>query len=120
LYSALYHSQTEYTLCVACDMPFLNTKLLTYLIDQCCNYDLVVPSIDGLAQPFHAVYNKTCLSTIHRHIEQGRLQASGFYAPLKVRWIETEELYTFDLSYHSFVNVNTPEEYQAVQQLSIW
>ena len=119
LYSAVYHSQTEYTLGVACDMPFLNTKLLAYLIEQCGNYDVVVPRIDGLAQPFHAIYNKNCLSTIYTHIEQGRLQASGFYAPLKVRWVETEELDAFDPSYESFVNVNTPEEYQAVQQRSI-
>jgi molybdopterin-guanine dinucleotide biosynthesis protein A len=115
LYSAIYCSKSDYTLCVGCDMPFLNTNLLAYLVAQCGDYDLVVPRVDGLAQPFHAVYNKNCLSTIHTHIGQGRLRASGFYASLKVRWVEAEELSAFDPAYNSFVNINTPEEYQAAQ-----
>ena len=119
LYSAIYYSQSDYTLCVACDMPFLNTMLLTYLVAQRSGYDLVVPRVGGVIQPFHAVYSKNCLSTIDTCMARGQLQASGFYASLKVRWVEDEEVYAFDPSYHSFINVNTPEEYQAIQQLLI-
>ncbi len=32
IYTALHYSTSEYTLCVACDMPFLNPKLLRYMI----------------------------------------------------------------------------------------
>ena len=117
LYSAIYYSRSDYTLCVACDMPLLNTKLLAYLVSLCDDYDLVVPRFGGIAQPFHAVYSKTCLSTIHTHLMQGQLQASGFYAPLKVRWVEEDEVCEFDPIGRSFVNVNTPEDYQAIQQL---
>ena len=118
LYSAIYYSPRDYTLCVACDMPFLNMKLLAYLVSLCGDYDLVVPRVGGVAQPFHAVYNKTCLSTIHTHLMEGQLQASGFYTSLKVRWVEEDEVCELDPMSRSFVNVNTPEDYQTIQQLS--
>jgi molybdopterin-guanine dinucleotide biosynthesis protein A len=119
LYSAIHYSQSDYTLCVACDMPFLNTELLAYLISLCGDYDLIVPYVADLAQPFHAVYSKTCLSTIHSCLLQGQLQASGYYASLNLRRVQNEEIHIFDPMTHSFVNINTPEEYHAVQQLSI-
>jgi molybdenum cofactor guanylyltransferase len=116
LYSAIYSSLSEYTLCVACDMPFLNVKLLAYQISLCGAFDLIVPRIGGVAQPFHAIYSKTCLSTIYSHLMQGKLQASGFYASLNVRWLEEDEICQFDLTGHSFVNINTPEDYRTIQQ----
>jgi molybdopterin-guanine dinucleotide biosynthesis protein A len=118
LYTALYQSLTDYTLCVACDMPFLNTELLAYLISLCGDADLIVPRIGNVAQPFHAVYSKTCLSIIHTRLIENQLQASGFYAPLKVRWVEEDEICGLDPTHRSFVNVNTPEDYQFIQQLS--
>ena len=118
LYSAIYNSRSDYTLCVACDMPFLNVKLLAHQISLCGDDDLIVPRIGGVAQPFHAVYTKTCLSTIDTHLMQGRLQASGFYATLNVRWLEEAEVCEFDPQRLSFVNVNTPEDYQSIRQLS--
>jgi molybdopterin-guanine dinucleotide biosynthesis protein A len=115
LYSAIYCSKSDYTLCVACDMPFLNTNLLAYLVAQCGDYDLVVPRVEGIAQPFHSVYSKNCLSTIDTHMAHGQLQASGFYASLKVRWIEEDEVCGFDPKRLSFTNVNTPEDFKAIQ-----
>ncbi len=52
VYTALQQTSAEHTrtLCVACDMPFLNPTLLRYLIDQSLEYDVVVPFIDGTAQ----------------------------------------------------------------------
>ncbi|MFQ3568760.1 MAG: molybdenum cofactor guanylyltransferase, partial [Aggregatilineales bacterium] len=32
IYTAIHHSGTPYTLCVACDMPFLNARLLRYQV----------------------------------------------------------------------------------------
>lgn len=43
LYSAVSYSQTDYILCVACNMPFLNTDLLHFLIAQRQGYDAIVP-----------------------------------------------------------------------------
>lgn len=118
LYSAIYNSQTDFTLCVACDMPFLNVKLLAYQMSLCGDYDLIIPRISGVSQPFHAIYSKACLPTIYKHLIEGRLQASGFYASLSVRWLEADEVGKFDPTYVSFININTPEDYQSIRQLS--
>ncbi|MBN8638418.1 MAG: molybdenum cofactor guanylyltransferase, partial [Anaerolineae bacterium] len=56
IYTAVQHGDAEYTLCVACDMPFLNPALLRYLLDQATGVDAVVPFVDGTAHALHAVY----------------------------------------------------------------
>jgi len=47
LYTAIASSSADYTLCVACDMPFLNAELLRDLIERRATWDVVVPRING-------------------------------------------------------------------------
>ena len=46
LYTGLKNAPTDRVLAVACDMPFLQPKLLEYLIDVDIEADVVVPKID--------------------------------------------------------------------------
>ena len=43
LYSGLLRSRDEYNIVVACDMPFLNPGLLSYMAGLHAGYDAVVP-----------------------------------------------------------------------------
>lgn len=114
LYSAIYHSPSEYTLCVACDMPFLNPNLLNYLISLCTNNDAAVPIIGGHPQGLLAVYRKTCLAPMRQQLEQNRLKVRDLYTLLRTCWIEETSLRQYDSDLNSFVNVNTPEVLQSV------
>jgi hypothetical protein len=53
LYSTLIHSTANHTLCVACDIPFLNANLLSYLVSLRESYDPVAPRIDGRVETLH-------------------------------------------------------------------
>jgi len=114
LYSALHHSPSNYTLCVACDMPFLNPNLLNYLISLCTNDDAVVPIFDGHPQGLLAAYRKTCLEPMRQQLEQNHLKIRDLYALLQTRWVDETSLRQYDRDLNSFVNVNTPEVLQAV------
>ncbi len=110
LYTAIRVSPTEYTICVACDMPFLNVGLLRHLIDVCTGWDVVVPCIGGFPEAMHAVYGKTCLEPIQRQLVQGELKASRFYEQVNVRYVEEAEVRQFDPNLRSFINLNTPDD----------
>ena len=109
LYSAIYHSPSEYTLCVACDMPFLNPKLLGYLISLCTEYDAIVPIIGDHPQGLHAIYRKTCLAPMLQQIEKNRLKIRDLYAEINTQWVDENTLRQYDSHLKSFVNVNTPD-----------
>lgn len=67
IYSAIHAAQHQNVLIVACDMPFLNVDLLSYLIQLSATADVVAPFINP-PQPetMHTVYNKACLPAIKK------------------------------------------------------
>lgn len=99
----------------ACDMPFLNPALVRHMGTLAHDADVVIPRHGGEYEPLHAVYTSACLDPIRRCIErQGR--NIGFLPEVRVRVVEAEELRRFDPDLRSFVNINTPEEYEAVRR----
>lgn len=109
LYTAIFHSSTSHTLCVACDMPCLNPALLRYLIDQGQDYEAVVPRIDDLPQAFHAVYRRSCLPLVEKQVQQGHLKVRDLFPMMNCRYVDMDEIKRFDPLLSSFTNVNTPE-----------
>lgn len=117
LHSALYHSPTPYTLCIACDMPLLNVDVLRYLIELRDGFDAIVPLPRQQPEPLHALYHRDCLPVIEAQIQQGDMQISRLYAQLNVCFVTDSEIREFDPSLRSFVNANTPEELAAIEAL---
>jgi molybdopterin-guanine dinucleotide biosynthesis protein A len=113
IYSALYHAATPYCLVVACDMPFLQTSVLQYLVSQIETYDVVMPEVDGEQQPLHAIYGRACLQPIAQRLEANRLKIVGFLPDVKVRTVTADELRPLDPDLRAFQNLNTPEDMAA-------
>ena len=110
IYSALLAAHTSRCLVVACDMPFLNRRLLSYLLDLSAGYDLVIPRLDDLLEPLHAVYAKTCLPPIEALLARGDLRILDFFDQVRVRYVDRPEIERFDPHLLSFFNVNTREQ----------
>jgi molybdopterin-guanine dinucleotide biosynthesis protein A len=118
LYSALYHAQADYTLCVACDMPFLNPALLDMLFQQRAGSDAIVPLANGRPQGLHAVYSASCLLAMRRQLERSELRITALFPQLHVHYMEEAEVRSIDPECASFINLNTPAELSLVKQFS--
>jgi molybdenum cofactor guanylyltransferase len=81
------------------------------------HYDAVVPEIAGLVQPLHAVYRKRCLAAINAMIAQGEARLVQIVDAVSVRKVGERELRAIDPDLRSFINVNTPEDYQRALRL---
>lgn len=110
IYTAVQHGDAEYTLCVACDMPFLNPALLRHLLDQATGVDAVVPFVHGTAHALHAVYRRTCHAVMREQILSGDLTIRRVFPQVNTRWVSADELCLLDPDLRSLVNVNTPDE----------
>lgn len=117
IYSGLRVARYRYALVVACDMPFLNLSLLGYMLPLADGYDVVVPRLGGLLEPLHAIYGQACLPYMARLLERGRRQVIAFFNEVRVRYVEEPEIDRFDPLHLSFVNVNTPGDWERVQGL---
>lgn len=117
LYSGLEAARHERAVAVACDMPFLNLPLLRFMIGLAVDYDVVLPRLGDLVEPLYAVYGKGCLRPMERHLALGRRRIIAFFDEVRVRYVEQAEIERYDPRHLSFLNVNTPEDWQRVQAL---
>lgn len=111
IYSGLCKSTDEYNVVVACDMPFLNPKLLSYMIGLAEGHDIVAPSVGGFVEPLHAVYRRGLAPLIEQRLRKDARRIQGLFDEIRVRYVTEEEVDRFDPGRRSFVNLNTPEEY---------
>jgi len=76
---------------VACDLPFAEPNLLSWLAGQIGDADAVVPIVDGEPQPLHAVYARSCLPHLVAQLESQDKSVKSFLRRLKVVWVSEEE-----------------------------
>ncbi|MBN1160362.1 MAG: molybdenum cofactor guanylyltransferase [Dehalococcoidales bacterium] len=118
IYTGLVKSNSFYNLVVAADMPFLNESLLRYMIKAADGYDFILPRVDKLYEPLHAIYSKNCISPINSILKQGKKVIVELFNYVKVRFIELEEIDRFDPKHLSFFNINTKEDLEIAKSMA--
>jgi molybdenum cofactor guanylyltransferase len=118
-YTGLLAADSEYAVVVGCDMPFLNVKILTYMVDIANGFDIVVPRMSGrLFEPLHGVYAKRCVLKMKTHLEAGFLSITPILSEFKVRYLEKEEYLPLDPKMLSFFNINYPEDLERANRIA--
>ena len=118
IYTGLITSNSFYNLVIAADMPFLNQSLLRYMIEVSDGFDFVLPRINNLFEPLHAVYSKNCVAPIEFILKQGRRVIIELFDLVKVRYVEAEEVDRFDPQHLSFFNINTKEDLELARKIA--
>ncbi len=109
LYTGLFYSKGP-VFAVACDMPFLNPKVIRFLTEKLHGFDAVVlKSPDGL-HPLHGIYSKTVLPLMETLLQKGEVKMMDFLKRIKTLEIEVDQIRHLDPDLSSLININTPEE----------
>ena len=110
-------SRHDYNLVVAADMPFLNSRLLRFLVDITDGNDLVAYRKESNFEPLHAVYSRNCLPIL-AEVMQKNLRIIELAQRVKVRYLTDEELTRFDPDNRSFFNINTAADLDIANKIS--
>ena len=116
LHAALAACRTEWAIVVACDLPFVTADLFNYLASLRHGYDAVVPlQADGRPQPLSSLYRiEACLQRATELIEEGKRRPLDLLDLVNTRWVPFNELTNLVQAEKFFVNINTPDDYDAV------
>ncbi len=107
IYTGLLASRSSYSVVVACDMPFLNVKLLRHMIKLSSGFDAVVPRLgEGVVEPLHAIYSRSCLGNMKTRLEHNQLGVNSLFNTVRVRYVEKAECQKLDPRLLSFFNIN--------------
>ena len=113
IYYGLKAASRDVCFVTSCDVPFLNFPLISYLISQISDYDVVVPYYQERFQPLHAVYRLSLAPLLQDQLERGELRPISLFNKVRTREVHEDEIRVFDPEGLSFLNMNTPEDYQA-------
>ncbi len=117
IYTGLLNSRSEKNLAVACDMPFLNPRLIRYMAEVSTGYDAVVPRLGMEIEPLHAIYGNRCLIEVKRLLDEGIYSVRELLKRVNVRYLETAEIDRFDPQHLSFFNINTEADLKSAREI---
>lgn len=117
LHAGLLASAFEDNLLVACDMPFVSSRLGQFLWTQLEGYDAVAPYLGGKQQPLFAVYRKSTLPIVEACLQQDQLRMFDFLKQIRVNEIHVDHTSLEMNLERAFFNMNHPSDYE---QAKIW
>jgi len=100
---------------LACDLPFVEPRLVAHLLTAAAegSHDVVVPVQRGLPEPLCAVYRVATMRAIFRaQLADGDLKPTARYGAVRTRLVDEAEWRALDPEGLSFVNLNDREEYR--------
>jgi molybdopterin-guanine dinucleotide biosynthesis protein A len=117
LYTGLTYASDHHTFCFGADMPFLNGRLIRYMVERRHEGDVIIPKTPDGLQPLHAVYSKECLRPIKKVLARGGLKIIDFFTDVTVVYVSEKEILDFDPLLISFLNVNTEEDLMKAEKI---
>lgn len=103
----------EYTLLLACDIPFLSSNMLSFLLDVCSNKTAAIPRWpNGNIEPLHAAYHaRTAARAAKKALKDGKLDMHSMVTNMQnLRYVSTSVLQQLDSKLITFFNINSLED----------
>ncbi len=120
LHTALMAAHQPLVAVLACDMPFIDPILLAVERDllETEGVDVVLPSSPEGVEPLHALYRRaTCLPAVEAAIAADQRRLISWLGRVRVREMPAIEVARYDPQFRSFINVNSPEDFQRAELL---
>lgn len=122
IFSVLSNIKDDAIFVAACDMPFLNERLIGYMVDTYNNFnsgtnkwDAVIPVFEGKPQPLFGIYSKNILGVIEERLNKGLKRLKDLLTEINVLYIKEEEVRQIDPEGRSFLNINTMEDLEKIR-----
>ena len=114
--TALRDTSTEWNLVLGCDLPFLTSEWLGYLVGraQRSTASVVIPHSSAGAEPLCAMYRKNCEPSIESALTRGVRKVTDGFAGLAVEKVGQEELRPFDPEGLLFRNLNSMKDIEEI------
>jgi len=114
IYQLLRACQSPYLLAVATDMPQLSPAFLLALAGSLEGQeDCLVLLRDGRPEPLCSIYGKGALPVLERMRQEGCHRPRMLFEQVNTRWVELGDL---GFGAEAVANINTPEEYAALDR----
>jgi molybdopterin-guanine dinucleotide biosynthesis protein A len=123
LYTAFVNARTNWVAILACDLPFVSGALLKRMAEFLTSFSdnsddgpdaLLVEQFDGRTQPLCGLYRRQpCLVEVENMLREDNRRLQDLSQRINAHIIKYSEVADLTGANYFFVNINTPEDYQA-------
>jgi molybdopterin-guanine dinucleotide biosynthesis protein A len=110
LVASLSRITTPWAFVVACDMPFVEPAVVELLAKFRCQYQGVVPVVQGHPQPLAAFYASSCLAVMRESLLTQDKSLRGVLKQLDVCYVDQTGMLDADPHLRSFFDLDTPQD----------
>jgi molybdenum cofactor guanylyltransferase len=118
--TALSVTQVPWNLIVACDLPYLSTKWLRWLLSRALRSrgEVLIPRTARGIEPLAAVYHRDCCAPIVAALARGVRKVSDAIEDLRLDFVYPRDWHRIERSRLILKNMNAPGDYE--QARSWW
>jgi molybdenum cofactor guanylyltransferase len=115
--TALSASSADWNLILGCDMPYLTTEWIEWLIARTLESpaQAIVPDSRRGLEPLAAMYRKDCALAFSAALERGVRRVSEALGEIFFEKVTTSEWHALGSTDMNFHNMNTPEDFAEAQ-----
>jgi molybdenum cofactor guanylyltransferase len=116
--SALISTRTDWNLILACDLPYLTTEWLDWLLARAAasSCQIIMPRTARGLEPLAAVYRRECAEPIIAALRRGARKVSDALEQFRIESIAQADWAHIDATGRVLYNMNAPEDYQEAQR----
>lgn len=109
IYTALAHCSSEKMMVVSCDMPFIKTEAVLFMLKNSKDTQITVPVFQNQLEPMFAVYSKSCLAKWAELIGSGTFKLQRLFEHFSQSKIVVDANPLFADPF--FMNINSTEDF---------
>jgi molybdopterin-guanine dinucleotide biosynthesis protein A len=110
----------EYSIILACDMPFVRKDVIKFIASEAKGFDACIPiwKCDKI-EPLHACYKtKPTVKAVEEAIKEGKLSNKGFIEKINVNYLNVSRLRCFDEKLTFLFNINTIDDLKQAERIA--
>jgi len=111
IHAGLSSSSNDYNLILPCDMPLLDERVISLLLDEIDGQArIILPVVRGYVEPLVGIYHRDCIPFAEMLLRGGKLKVLGLMDFVPTKLIPESRVLEVDPDLTSFLNLNRPED----------
>jgi len=118
IHAALHTINTPKALIVGCDMPLLNTILISYLCNLSGDWDVALPWLEAGPVPLYGVYSTHCLPAIEQSLKEKQFKIGLLLRKLQLHKVNENTILDLIEDLSTFHNINFSDDLLVLNKLT--
>ncbi|OQY95440.1 MAG: hypothetical protein B6D37_05465 [Sphingobacteriales bacterium UTBCD1] len=116
IYTALHHSRSNRVFITSCDMPFITSGGVRFIVQEAIHSQITLPLYEGKVQPLFGIYSRNCISGWKQLIDRGIIKLQKMITHFNLKQIDTDQNVLFNNSF--FTNINDKTDLDMALKIS--